>query len=40
MAYRELSLLQFQRTLEKQMTDRLLTACINANPVTFAELRT
>ena len=27
-----------RRSWEKQMTDRLLTACINANPVTFAEL--
>ena len=27
-----------RRSWEKQMTDRLLTACINANPVTLAEL--
>ena len=27
-----------RRSWEKQMTDRLLTACINANPITFAEL--
>ena len=28
-----------RRSWEQQMTDRLLTACINANPVTFAELK-
>jgi transposase-like protein len=27
-----------RRSWEQQMTDRLLTACINANPLTFAEL--
>ena len=27
-----------RRSWEQQMTDRLLTACINANPITFAEL--
>lgn len=27
-----------RRSWEKQMTNRLLTACINANPVTFTEL--
>ena len=28
-----------RRTWEKQLTVRLMTACINANPVTFAELK-
>lgn len=28
-----------RRSWEQQMTDRLLTACITANPVTFAELK-
>ncbi|MBW8003803.1 MAG: IS1595 family transposase [Planctomycetes bacterium] len=28
-----------RRSWEKQLTDRLMTACVNANPVTFAELK-